>query len=204
MWVKLGMKLIFGQEITSEDIRGALMLDYESYHDEYHLMYERCLDYQRRNPYIYTMLKDRGEIVGYINFSPVTEAAYERLRRGEIDTFVSGADILPMRDHTAYDIYLSSIVVRDDYRGRGCAGRMMQAVVSEWSKLATERDVTVRRIVADAISPGGAHLCEALGLRCVAHTNRDTLTYELILQPFSGAETPLNRPLLHPKKEEER
>ncbi len=201
---ELGVKLIFGQEITSEDIRGALMLDYESYHDEYHLMYERCLDYQRRNPYIYTMLKDRGEIVGYINFSPVTEGAYERLRSGEIDTFVSGADILPMRDHTAYDIYLSSIVVREDYRGRGCAGRMMRAVVSEWAELAARRGITVRRIIADAISPGGVRLCESLGLRCVAHTDRGTSTYELTLQPFSGAETPLNQPLLHPKKEEER
>lgn len=197
------MELIFGSQITSGDIKGALMLDYENYHDEYHLMYERCLDYQRRNPYIYAMLKDRGEIVGYVNFSPVTSGAYERLRAGEIDTFVTGDDVVPFSDGAIYDIYLSSIVVREDYRGKGFAGYLLHAVIAKWSELEAEHGITVRRIIADAISPGGARLCEALGLRCIARTDRGTSTYELILQPFDGPETPLNQLLLYPKKAED-
>lgn len=191
-------QLIFGPAITPEDIKGALALDYESYHDEYHLMYNRCLGYHRKNPYLYTMLKEDGRIVAYINFSPVTEEAYGRLRAGEIDTFLTADDILPLCDHTACDIYLSSVVVHEDHRGKGCATRLLQAVVGQWADLAARRDITVRRIVGDAISPGGLHLCRLLGLCPVARTDRGTDTCELILRPFCGIETPLNRQLLCP------
>ena len=174
------MEIINNAGINSEHIRQALELDCSVYGAEYHLAYDRCVTYYRKNPYIYSMLLDGGRVVGYLNFSPVTPKAYERLRGGELDTFISENDIMPLLPGIAYDIYLSSIVVAPAYRGRGYAEALIADMLSQWKRLHAEYGVCIERVVADAISPGGRHLCEKLGMRLIGKTLRDTLTYEFL------------------------
>ena len=75
-----------------------------------------------------------------------------------IDTIITGDDVLPYHDGCFYWGYFSSIVVRPDYRQHGVATQMLFYWLNLIFRLATERNIYFKKIVADAVSNVGTHL----------------------------------------------
>ena len=75
--------------------------------------------------------------------------------------------MLPYLDGAYCWGYFSSIVVLPNYRQHGVATQMLLHWVEFVFKLATERDIYFKRIVADAVSDVGVHLLSELGFSFV-------------------------------------
>lgn len=149
-------RLIFGREITADNIRAALDIDYLSYDDIYHLDLERCIGYHQKNPYIYIMALDENDnVIGYINFSPVNDKIYEVMRSGtSVDTIITADDIMEYEAGKAYSVYCSSICVHPDHRNSGVAKLMISGLEALISQL-DQSDVVIKRMVADAVTDLG-------------------------------------------------
>ncbi len=174
-----GFRFVFGQEVSPDQIREALQLDYLCYDDVYHLDLDQCIGYHHKNPYIYfMMLNPKEQVIGYINFSPVTDRLYEILRSGEeVDTIIEAKDIVTYRHGNEYSGYFSSICVHPDYRKRGI-DRVLIDKLEEMLGALEKQDVRFKRIVADAVSVPGERICSKLGLSFVCETGHGSKIME--------------------------
>ena len=172
-------RILFGDEITASDIRAALNIDYLCYDDIYHLDWERCVAYHKKNPLIYIMAVDSSRnVVGYTNFSPVTESIYESMRSGKsVDTAITADDILEFEQGKEYSIYFSSICVHPDHRGLGIAKMLLFSLQKQLDELSSS-GVVIRRIVADAVTESGAKLLIAMGFKNVCISEHDSQIME--------------------------
>ncbi len=163
-----GYHVIYGKEITQQNIRDALDIDYMCYDDIYHLDWEQCAGYHRKNPYIYIMaVDDEGSVVGYINFSPVTGKIYDLMRSGKsVDTIICAEDILEYEEGKDYSVYFSSICVHPDHRGKGIAGMLLNTLI-ELLRSIDAAGINIERIVADAVTDSGERLLTSLGFEVV-------------------------------------
>ena len=180
------IEILQTDKITKEHIAQALELDRISYDEIYHLDLETCEAYFRKNPLIYIMANDTAakKIIGYINFSPLTEATYSRILSGQvIDTVIRGNDIVEYSDKQACWGYLSSVVVHPDYRQRGYARLLLSKLSELLCKLAEERGIFFKGIVADAVSDAGYRLLYHMGFEQVKSSAHDTRI--MCFDPFS-------------------
>ncbi len=174
-----GFKIIFGKEVSIKNIELALQLDYVSYDNVYYLEQERCVEYHKKNPYIYIMiLNPEGNTVGYLNFSPITEELYEILRTGkEIDTIIHSEDIVCYEYGGEYSAYLSSICVHPDYRNKGIAGILLEEFGFLLESL-NKSDIKIKRVIADAVSLSGEKICKSMGMNEICVSEHGTKIME--------------------------
>lgn len=185
------LRILSGPQITRRHIEQALLLDRISYDDEYQLQTDTCVGYYQKNPDIYFMavVPARDQVVGYINFSPVTEAMYQRIRSGAvIDTVITADDVVTYRDGVPCWGYLSSIAVHPDYRDQGLAARLLYQLEAFIARLASERDIYFHAIVADAVSAGGRHLLSESGFQQIRTSAHDTNIMEFV--PYAETARP--------------
>ncbi|MDE5602034.1 MAG: GNAT family N-acetyltransferase [Clostridia bacterium] len=172
------MKILKGKNITTEIIEQALNLDWSCYPREYWLTLDKCKDYFSVNNDIYIALVDGDELIGYINFSPITDEAYDKIRSGSCnDTCLDGDDIVPFDKRGLYNGYFSSIVVKSEYRNKNYAALLMNEFFKHLTELA-EKGIVFSRIVADVLSDGGRRLLEKFGMTKV----NDRITYSNIYE----------------------
>ncbi len=181
------IEIITGNEITREDIEGAVLLDSMAYDEIYRVDSAHCLEWLRINPDIYIIAKDTvtGQIVAYVNVSPVTEECYEKLRDGKfVDAAITPEMLRPYDTPSDYSLCFSSVVIHPNYRNAALFTRLLRATVNVFVGLA-ERGVFVRRILADAVTERGEKFCRLTGMRCVHGSDRGSTLYELTLIPPS-------------------
>lgn len=158
--------ICIGSEINRKMIAEAIQLDRLSYDDIYQLQVETCYDYFDKNNDIYIMAVDNenGNVIGYINFSPINESLFIELISGStIDTVITGDDVLPYINGNHYFGYFSSIVVHPNYRQHGVATQMLLYWYDLVFRLARERNIYFKGIVADVVSEVDAHLLSEIG-----------------------------------------
>lgn len=196
--------IIAGSNVNHKMISEAILLDRISYDDIYQLQVETCYDYFEKNSDIYIMAVDErsDHVIGYINFSPIKETVFEDLISGcTIDTVITGDDVLPYMDGVYYWGYFSSIVVHHDYRQHGVAIQMLL----HWSdfvfKLATERNIYFKKIVADAVSDVGVHLLSELGFSFVKPSLHESKIMTLDLFKRNDVQPRFNEKLMAIHKE---
>lgn len=188
-----------GSQINHRMISEAIQLDRISYDDIYQLQVETCYDYFEKNSDIYIMAVDEksGHVIGYINFSPIKETVFEDLISGNtIDTVITGDDVLPYLDGSYYWVYFSSIVVHPDYRQHGVATEMLLHWLDLILRLAAERNIFFKKIVADAVSDVGVHLLSELGFAFVKPSMHESKIMALDLFKKNEVQTKFNDRLL--------
>ncbi len=162
--------IIAGSKVNHKMISEAIQLDRISYDDIYQLKVETCYDYFGKNSDIYIMALDdeSSNVIGYINFSPIKETVFTGLISGNtVDTVITGDDVLPYQDKCSYWGYFSSIVVHPEYRQHCVASQMLLYWSNLVLRLAVERNIYFKSIVADAVSDIGEHLLSELGFTLI-------------------------------------
>lgn len=186
------LSVIAGKEVSKSNIAEALALDITEYPQAYHLTLQTCFDYFDKNNNIYIMLLDGVSVVGYINFSSVTESTYEKMRTGlMLDVEIPSSEIVNYDKSGLYDAYLSSILLKREYRGKRYSTLMLQKLAEVLCELA-ERGIFIRRIVADVISKVGGIVCSKFGFKQIGESNHSSRIFEMRLLPPDYEITELN------------
>lgn len=172
-----GYNIIQGTLVVPKHIKELLQLDYAIYDDIYHIDPSICIDYHKKNPYIYIIALKDNKVVGYINFSPINDTAYERIRGGEVDTFLTSDDIMEYHSGNNYSIYFSSICVHPDYQHKGIAGIMLNRL-HKLEKSLESYDIHIKRIVADACTISGENILKNNGFSLVTNSDHDSKIME--------------------------
>ena len=113
-----------------------------------------------------------------------------------IDTVITGDDVLPYLDGSYYWVYFSSIVVHPDYRQHGVATEMLLHWLDLILRLAAERNIFFKKIVADAVSDVGVHLLSELGFAFVKPSMHESKIMALDLFKKNEVQTKFNDRLL--------
>ena len=194
-------QIIKGKEITRQHVKQALELDFICYNDEYHLDYDKCYGYLDKNNYIYVMLLSDDKVIGYINFSPINDIAYNRIYHGEKDNFLTFDEVetydfsnIESNIKKEYNLYFSSIVLHPAYRKKGLSNVLIEGLVNHIKDL-QDMGIKIKRILADCVSYEGELMVSKLGLKKIAETSRGTSTYECYINPFNGNITKYNERL---------
>jgi hypothetical protein len=146
------------------------------------------LEWIRINPDIYTFLIDRSnqEPAGYFNAMPITNAAYNRIRRGEVtDKEVVADDLVPFIAGSTVRIYLMSIAIAEKYRrwGDGLMQlsyvRLLTGFIDKLRFYARSYNVRATHLIATAWTPEGRRMCEFFGMSEVGKDRFGDPIYEL-------------------------
>ena len=177
--------IISGKDVTAQNIADASYLDPLVFDDIYLVTVEQCEEWMAANPDIYVLAKDNqtGRFIAYANLTPVTDECYERIRNGDFIDTGSTADMVLSYDMPfPYNLYFSSIVIHPDYQNTEVFMEMFNAIVDKFITLG-DREVFIRRMIADAVTKNGEKFCKLFGMTKVKDSSHDSSLYEITMIP---------------------
>lgn len=183
-----GTRVVPEIELTFEDIKGTIGVDIEAYgmNDATYIPSEDLVkSWFEWNPGIYTLLQvqETREAVGYINAMPVGEKTFKEILSGEFDESAFGRDqILRYEEPGYYYLYFCSVAIKKDWRNQGNFRKILDGFSANIGRLA-HRNIFIREIVADAVSPEGRALCKSFGMKPVRSSDRGSSIYRMPLLP---------------------
>lgn len=132
------------------------------------------------NEDLYTFLVDSGEHPqGYINAMPLTQEAYDKVRKGLLDdNEIEDKHIVPYAPGAEIDIYLMSIAIAKAVRREndGLLSRpldkLLNAFVYKLVRYARDKGIIVRRLLAVGWTTQGQKLCAHLGMDPTGGTDK--------------------------------
>ncbi len=187
---------IISSDINKKMIQEALLLDKKYYPPEYHLSLAQCLGYFEKNNQIYIMLENNNHVMGYLNFSPITEEKYNEIASGNcIDTTIRSDDICQYEPNHIYSAYLSSIVIEENYRNLGYGNLLLKILAKKIIDLFDEK-IYFKRIIADVLNDAGRALAINFGLQEKRGTNNNSILFETVLIPIKMNKTIYNESII--------
>ena len=119
-----------------------------------------------RNPSIYSILLCGDEVVGYCNFMPLEEVAYQQILAGELADGEISPDMVRSFDSPGpYKVFCCGIAVVEEYRRGGIGLRvLLREVWKKWVSLA-DCGCYLSDLAGVAWSNDGRALCEGLQLQ---------------------------------------
>ena len=127
-----------------------------------------------------------GNLIGFIHTLPVTDDLFDQISSGNFDdTVISNSDIRQYDIPGFYKLYMSSICVHPKYNGSIAFKVMYDKFIEMLLALASENEIYISDILADAVTPRGKVLCESIGMLKHSISIHGTQVYKAQLIPPS-------------------
>lgn len=142
----------------------------------------------RHNNYTMHGIRDRAssKLVGFVNGLPLTKNFYNELISGKVtDTHISTEYIRKLDIPDFYQLYLSSICISPDYQNTIAFKILYDSYIDIILELAMQKEIYVSDIAADASTPQGERLCDAVGMKFITETDHKSKIYAGTLIPPS-------------------
>ena len=138
--------------------------------------FNKCKEWVGINPDIYTVLMADNKVIGYINFMPITDTAYNKIKQGELKDYELGKDdIVAYSNNKPLKCLFTSIVIKPEHQDT-------QAIIELWNgfinKLKTMK-INISSIVIDCVSEMGEKFIKQ-------HLNVKFITYSHNGKIFEG------------------
>ncbi len=140
--------------VSLDDVRDMCELDKAVFSDNNLIPFEIVKTWYEKNPRIYTAIFNGSELIGYINFMPITDECYSRFVTGEkIELGINPDDILVMNPKGSYKCLFSSVVVKEEYQNTDAFFLLLSAFYKNMRHFMEENDVKITSIIADCVNP---------------------------------------------------
>jgi len=131
--------------------------------------FNRCKEWVRCNPDIYTMLMQDDKVIGYINFMPITENAHQMVLQGKLKDYqLASEHIVQFQSNKPLKCYLTAIAIREEYQDT-------EAIIELWNGLLNKLksfNLTISSVVADCVSSHGEKLVkQRLNAKFITNSN---------------------------------
>ena len=105
-------------KISNDELLELIKLDAKCYNEEYNRgTFDKCLSWYNKNDEIYICLLHNDKIVGYINFCPLTDQAYQEYRNLNLHDYDLTQNHIPKyQDNTDVKCLFMSIVISEEHR----------------------------------------------------------------------------------------
>ncbi|MBO7590820.1 MAG: toll/interleukin-1 receptor domain-containing protein [Prevotella sp.] len=173
------------REITHNDIKQATMLDNIVYEEKYLIDSDVCWKWFELNPDIYTIVEEieTHKIVAYINASPITDECYDMIKScNYITTNITEDMILDYEMPCFYNLYFFSIVIAPECQNTEIFSMMINSLVDKFLQL-SKREVYIKRMIADAVTPKGRKFCHLFGMKKIDESTHGSTLYEINMIP---------------------
>ena len=79
--------------------------------------FDKCKEWVKSNPDIYTVLMQNNKVIGYINFMPITDESYNKIKEGKLKDYeLNNDDIISFSNCKPLKCLFTSIVIHPDYQ----------------------------------------------------------------------------------------
>ena len=131
--------------------------------------FDKCKEWVKCNPDIYTMLMQDDKVIGYINFMPLTENAHQMVLQGKLKDYqLSSEHIVQFQSQKPLKCFLTAIAIREEYQDT-------EAIIELWNGLLNKLkllNLTISSVVADCVSKHGEKLVkQRLNAKFITNSN---------------------------------
>ncbi len=162
-------------KVDDETLKQLIMLDKDAYAAKDIGSFSLCKKWRQVNSEIYTVLKFRNTVVGYINFVPLKDAVFKKFKKGLMKDYeLTENDILPFTKGQSLNCLLMSIVIKKEFRDSKAIIYLTQGFTQFLEKLKSE-GVHIKNIVQDCVSIDGIKFVInffGADFVCESHRNR--------------------------------
>ena len=131
--------------------------------------FDKCKEWVKRNPDIYTVLMADNKVIGYINFMPITDTAYNKVKQGKRKDYELGKDdIIAYSSNKPLKCLFTSIVVHPDYQKGLELARLWKGFINKLKSL----NLTIVSVIMDCVTEMGEKCAKNyLGARFITNSN---------------------------------
>jgi len=139
-------------KVNDEIIKQMILLDEQSFFGEDIGIVQKCKEWVKANPNIYTVLMCNNKVVGYINFMPITKDCYQEIKQGKKRDFeIVGQDIVSFEKQKEVYCLFTSIVMDKKHQN----GIALRTLWIEFIKKIKSFNVSICGVVMDCITQIG-------------------------------------------------
>ena len=131
--------------------------------------FDKCKEWVKRNPDIYTVLMADNKVIGYINFMPITDTAYNKVKQGKRKDYELGKDdIIAYSSNKPLKCLFTSIVIHPDHQKGLALTRLWKGFINKLKSL----NLTIVSVIMDCVSYLGEKCAKNyLGARFITNSN---------------------------------
>lgn len=182
---KFDFEILFPGEMTHSDFDETDEIDYLVLREDLIASIETAIEWYDYNEYTYIAIRDKGtkKIAGYFTLLPITQDTYNLILSGDfMDKEFTTDSILTYDAPGLYILYVASVAIHPYYKNSNAFIELYNAVIDVLLSLATEREIYISEIIAEASTKQGEKFCKIMGMKkyCSTTTNTDVYTLTLI------------------------
>lgn len=141
--------------LYDDELKKAIALDKQAYASESFIgNFEKCKKWLSVCPDIYISLYDNKEMVGYINFLPLTPKCFTKYKNGEMtDSQIEISDISPYHKGENLCLFMS-IVIDKKYQDGKAVILLTQALLDKINSYA-KKGIYIKQMLAECVTDDG-------------------------------------------------
>lgn len=114
--------------------------------------FNKCKEWLSANQDIYTILLCDDEVVGYINFMPITDNAYTQIKLGKLKDYdLKSNQVVKFKRNQSLKCLFTSIVIHPKYQTGLALARLWNGFIDKIKSL----NITISGIIMDCVSDIG-------------------------------------------------
>lgn len=166
---------------NEDDVKGMIQLDGEAFCELDRGELNKCLEWKKICPDVYTAIKLDAKVIGYINFIAVTKKCYYRMKVGKLKDYeLKSEDILPFKKGENYCLFMS-VVIEKKFRDTEVVIRLSNAFFEKIYEM-KKSGIMVDNILCDCVSKDGEKFIkENFSVKYICNSKNGTKIYEFKL-----------------------
>lgn len=110
---------------------------------------DKCKEWVGINPDIYTVLMADNKVIGYINFMPITDESYNKIKEGKLKDYeLNTDDIISFSNCKPLKCLFTSIVVHPDHQKGLALKTLWKGFLNKLKSL----NLTISSVIMDCVS----------------------------------------------------
>ena len=145
-------KLKILNKVDDDIIKKMIEIDAVVFKEEDRGTLEGCKKWLKCNPDIYTVLMNDDEVIGYINFMPITTDAYIKIHNGQLKDYeLQPKDIINFFENGTFNCLLTSIVIKPEYQDTNAVRELWKGFLENLK----QKKLKIDKVIIDCVSEDG-------------------------------------------------